>query len=66
MIEMGGRTLKSMFQKSNPTAIPGCSGEDCIGCNIERGRGGNCQRNNINYEIECQSCPEGRKAVYIG
>ena len=66
MIEMGGRTLKSMFQSSNPTATPGCSEEDCIGCNIERGKGGNCQRNNINYEIECQLCPEGRKAVYIG
>ena len=66
IIEMGGRTLKSMFQKSNPTATQGCSEEDCIGCNIERGKGGNCQRNNINYEIECQVCPEGRKAIYIG
>ena len=66
IIETGGRTLKSMLQRSNPTATPGCSKEDCLGCNTERGKGGNCHQNNVNYEIECQLCPDGKKAVYIG
>ena len=66
IVEMGGRTLKSMLQKSNPTATPGCAEEDCVGCKDGRGKGGQCHRKNVNYEIECQLCPENRKAVYIG
>ena len=57
---------KSELQRSNPTATPGCGKEDCIGCNIERGKGGRCHRNNVNYEIECQLCPEDNIPVYIG
>ena len=66
IMEVGGRTMKRELQRSNPTATPGCSAEDCIACNVERGKGGKCRSNNVNYEIECQLCPEGRKPVYIG
>ena len=63
---MGGRTLKSELQKSNPTATPGCEEKDCLGCRAEKGKGGQCHRNNVNYQIECQLCPEDNRAVYIG
>ena len=66
IVEMGGRTLKRELQKSNPLATPGCGREECIGCNRERGEGGHCMRNNINYEIECQLCKETTPTVYIG
>ena len=66
IVEMGGRTLKSELQKSNPTATPGCEEKDCLGCRAEKGKGGQCHRNNVNYQIECQLCPEDNRAVYIG
>ena len=66
ILEVGGRTLKSELQMSNPTATAGCGEEDCIGCNIERGKGGKCRKNNVNYEIECKLCPEDKRPVYIG
>ena len=61
-VEMGGRTIKSELQRSNPTATPGCNLPDCICCREERGKGGQCHRNNVNYEVKCKLCP----AVYIG
>ena len=66
IIEVGGRTLKSELQKSNPTATPGCSKNDCLCCSMERGKGGKCHKGNVNYEIECLQCPEDERAVYIG
>ena len=66
IMEVGGKTLKRTLQRSNPTATPGCEDTECIACKDERGRGGNCRRNNVNYEIECELCPEGRRPVYIG
>ena len=62
IMEVGGRTLRSEIQRSNPTATPGCDKSDCLGCKEERGKGGKCHKNNINYKIECQIC----KGVYIG
>ena len=32
VIETGGRTVKSLLQRSNPTAIAGCTAQDCISC----------------------------------
>ena len=65
-IESGGVTLRSQLQKSNPTETPGCDDEECLGCSTEKGKGGKCRRNNINYVMECQMCPEGNRPVYIG
>ena len=62
VLEIGGRTLRSEIQRSNPTATPGCSKIDCLGCKEERGKGGKCHKNNVNYQISCQKCQK----VYIG
>ena len=66
IMEVGGKTIKKTLQKSNPTATPGCEEEDCLACNQERGKGGDCRKNNVNYEVECRMCPEGESPVYIG
>ena len=66
LVEMGGRTIKSRLQKSNPTATPGCDLPDCPCCMEERGKGGQCHRNNVNYKVTCKLCPKGKEAVYIG
>ena len=41
LVEMGGRTLKSELQRSNPTATPGCNLADCHCCKGEEGKGAN-------------------------
>ena len=66
IVEMGGNTLKRELQRSNPLATPGCSKVDCMGCRKQRGEGGQCMRNNVNYEIECQLCKSTTPTVYIG
>ena len=66
VVETGGRTMKRELQKSNPTAPPGCSKDDCLCCVGERGRGGPCHKANVNYEVVCMSCPENNRAKYIG
>ena len=62
VVETGGRTIKSIVQKPNPTATPGCAYPDCMACSGERGRGGNCLKSNSQYELRCGTCP----SVYIG
>ena len=66
MVEMGGRTVKSELQRSNPTATPGCTKDDCACCVDERGKGGQCHRNNVNYKVICKLCPNGEESLYIG
>ena len=67
VIETGGRTVKSLLQKSNPTATAGCTAQDCIACRgDDRGNGGNCRRNNVTYEIECGLCQGEDRSVYVG
>ena len=64
-MEIGGRTKQSELQRSNPTESKGCNKVDCLGCCFEKGKGGNCHKNNINYVVECPVCKE-EKAVYYG
>ena len=73
VLEKGGVTIKHKVQMSNPTATPGCPDTDCVACRTERGRGGNCRKGNIQYQMECQICKEetdGRtdadRTIYIG
>ena len=66
VIETGGRSIKSIVQKSNPTATLGCEAADCLPCKNGRGDGGDCRRCGVNYSIECELCPDGQKAVYHG
>ena len=58
--------MKSVLQKSNPLQTAGCDSPDCIPCKPGRGEGGNCEGGGINYEIECQLCPDGARSLYIG
>ena len=58
--------MRRIIQKSNPLETPGCDSADCLPCQFGRGEGGNCRGGGINYEIECQLCPEEEKIVYIG
>ena len=68
-MEVGEKTLKSMLQRSNPTASARCEDIECLGCrrNEEEGekRNSQCRVNNVNYEIECQLCPKEERQVYI-
>ena len=66
IIEKGGNTIKREIQKSNPTATPGCLKQDCMCCKEERGKGGQCHKNNVNYIVKCNLCPKGQEALYIG
>ena len=53
IVEKGGRSIKGMVQKSNPTATEGCSSENCKVCQGGRGKGGNCRKTNVQYEMDC-------------
>ena len=66
IVETGGITVKSRLQKSNPTATPGCSANDCVPCRGGRGEGGNCRKSNVQYSMLCGLCPEGQETEYIG
>ena len=59
IIEMGGQTLRSQLSKSNPWQGK-CFRETCFPCKGDKG--GQCQRRNVGYVIECDSC----KAEYHG
>jgi hypothetical protein len=66
IVEMGGRTIQNEVQRPNPTGSPGCSNVDCLACVEGRGQGGNCLKNNVQYELECRLCPLDDKCVYVG
>jgi hypothetical protein len=61
-----GRGVRSVLQRSNLLETAGCDTQDCLPCKHGRGEGGNCEGCGINYEIECQICPDGERSVYIG
>ena len=65
-MEKGGRSVQRETQKSNLTATPGCSSDDCPACQEGRGDGGNCRKSNVQYEMECMECPETSPTVYVG
>ena len=66
IVESGGTTVKSMTQKSNPTATIGCNDAGCLPCKTGKGDGGNCRRCGINYQVECQLCPADNRSLYHG
>ena len=66
VVESGGATLKRELQRSNPTAAPGCDKGDCPCCKEDRGKGGQCHRANVNYEVICELCPKESQTKYIG
>ena len=66
IVEKGGKMIKREVQKSNPTATPGCPDQACLACRKERGKGGMCRKGNIQYQLECQLCPDTDGSLYIG
>jgi hypothetical protein len=66
IVEMGGLSMQSQVQQSNPTETPGCEDQDCLPCSNERGFGGNCRKSNIQYAVQWELCPPDSKPVYIG
>ena len=44
----------------------GCDNTDCLPCEGGRGKGGNCEGGGVNYELECQLCPDNNKSIYLG
>ena len=67
IVERGGKTVKEMLSQTNPWAKDGCTRVDCLPCFGERGRGGDCQKENICYRIFCQECESNQvKAEYTG
>ena len=67
MIERGGTALIDILSRKNPWAREGCDRTDCLPCMGERGKGENCQQENVVYCISCQECTKnGKKAEYTG
>ena len=63
--EEGGTTMKTKYQKSNPSRTKVCVSPDCLACKNGRGEGGECRKNNVGYELICDEC--GRDtACYVG
>ena len=64
ILESGGTRIKNIVQVSNPTASPLCQSGDCLAC---RGGGvGLCRKSNVQYQMDCNLCPEDKKWSYIG
>ena len=62
IVEKSGRTIKSLVQRSNHSDNMKCADrEKCMVCKEENSKG-NCRRENINYDIICQTCGD----VYKG
>ena len=66
IVESRGSSIKIQLQKPNQTATPGCKEPDYLPCNYGRGVGGNCRQSNVEYEFECQLCPENSRSVCLG
>ena len=66
IIEAGGTSVKSKVQVSNPTATVGCTNAQCLPCKTIKGEGGNCRSCGVNYQVECQLCPNDKKSLYLG
>ena len=58
--------VKHLVQKGNPTATPGCADMACVVCRGGSGRGASCRKSNVQYQLECNLCPEEEKSMYIG
>ena len=58
--------MRTILQRSNPLETVGCDDPKCLPWKPGKGEGGNCSGSGVNYEVECQQCPEGSKSLYIG
>ena len=60
----GGTQVKHIIQKNNPNKTKGCNSLDCLACKHGRGKGGECRRNNVGYELLCDFCG-GENTCYV-
>ena len=63
--EKRGKSMKSLFQKSNPSKSKGCDRENCLVCVNGKGEGGHCKKMNIGYTVNCDTC-RGVTVQYTG
>ena len=63
--EKGGKSIKSVFQNSNPNKTKGCERENCLVCINGKGEGGHCRKSNIGYTVNCDTC-RGVTVQYVG
>ena len=63
--EEGGVPVTRILQKNNPGRSKGCNSTDCLACKHGKGRGGECRRNNVGYELACDMCG-GQNVCYVG
>ena len=63
--EDGGITMKRKLQKTNPGRTVGCDSSDCLACKNGKGKGGDCRRNSVGYELVCDLCG-GENVCYVG
>ena len=65
VVEQGGRSIKSILQRSDIDPCLSCGAVDCPVC--ETKAGGNCQVEGVVYKIWCKKCEEnGVKTVMYG
>ena len=62
--EKGGRSMKNIFQKSDPQK-KGCERENCLVCVNGKGEGGHCKKMDIGYTVNCDTCT-GVSVQYTG
>ena len=55
VMEQGGRQVKFVLQKINPTKTRCCDNQACLTCKNGRGNGGECRRNNVGYKLRIPS-----------
>ena len=72
VVEQGGRSLKSILQKSDPFRETECTDPKCPVCTVKEGGQekcikGSCTVSNIGYVVTCLDCQEaGLNRVYEG
>ena len=66
-VERGGQTLEQILGRSDPWGNRGCERMDCLQCQHGGGEGGECQKENLLYEITCLKCKQEKVVtVYVG
>ena len=61
-VERAGTSLKAVLQKSDPWAGGKCGSGECFPC--RGGKGGDCRRNNVTYQIVCEECERGNVVAH--
>ena len=56
IMEQGGRQVKSILQRTNPGKTKECNKQDCLACKQGKGKGGDCRKNNVGYELVRDLC----------